>query len=692
MQIAKTICITGKPHQWLEQLVGWPAWGVQFGRSKQNRAIIRGIMLLIGGWLSVMWLGHFTATPLAAAPRERTPARNLQQQTPPEATVWLPIGFHAYHPATIQSPDGKLRLTFFLGTTPTEPTLAYAVAYNGQPLLQPSALDLRLAATEAPLGPFALTGLHFATVDQSTPMILGETATLRDHYQAMTVSLREMAAPQRELVLHFRAYDTGVALRYVIPAQPNWSTVTITDEQTHFAFPADHQAYVQVGMEGLYQRQPLSAITSRSENPLTIVQEDGLFTAITEAHVDNYPRMTLARSAETVPTLVTVLAGNAASTTLPYQTPWRVVLVAPSATALLAHNHLVYLLSPPSALLDTSWIQPGKAMRIMGLNTAAALAVIDFATAHNIAYVEFDAGWYGFGVQGEFDPVLDATQPIAAIDMPQVLAHAAQTGRGVLLYVNRVALEQQLDQILAQYAAWGVQGIKLGFMDGETQAGINLIHQIVQKAADYHLVVDVHDSYRPSGMSRTYPNLLTQEGLRGNEHFSGADHTVILPYTRFLIGAGDHTFPYYNDLLNVTRAQQLAAMIAFFSPLQFVFWYDSPSDYQGEAEIALIEALPTVWDETQVLDAQIGSYLVTARRKGAEWFVGALTNTEARTVTIPLTFLAPTQSYTAYSYRDHTPIVVASATATVTNSDTITASLLPSGGYAVQFVPVANGQ
>lgn len=647
--------------------------------------------MLIGGWLSVVWLGHFTVAPLFAAPLERAPARNLQQQTPPDATVWLPFGFHEYYPATIHSPNGRLRLTFFLGATPAEPALAYAVAYNGQTLLQPSALDLRLAATETPLGPFALTGLHFATVDQSTPMFFGETATLRDHYQAMAVHLREVDAPQRELVLHFRAYDTGVALRYVIPAQPNWSTVTITDEQTHFAFPADHQAYVQVGMEGAYQRQRLSAITSRSENPLTIVQGDGLFTAITEAHVDDYPRMTLLRSTETIPTLVTTLAGNATAT-LPYQTPWRVVLVAESATALLAHNHLIYLLSPPSALSDTSWIQPGKAMRIMGLNTAAALAVIDFATAHNIAYVEFDAGWYGFGAQGEFDPALDATQPIAAIDMPQVLAYAAQTGRGVLLYVNRVALEQQLDQILAHYAAWGIKGIKLGFMDGETQTGINLVHQIVRKAADYHLVVDVHDSYRPSGMSRTYPNLLTQEGLRGNEHFSGADHNVILPYTRFLIGAGDHTFPYYSDLLNVTRAHQLAAMIAFFSPLQFVFWYDSPSDYQGEPEIALIDALPTVWDETQVLDAQIGSYLVTARRKGAEWFVGALTNTEARTVTIPLTFLAPTQSYTAYSYRDNTPTAVASATATVTISDTLTASLLPSGGYAVQFIPVANGQ
>lgn len=631
-----------------------------------------------------MWLSYFTLTTLSAAPTSYIAAR-VAQQTIPVAT-WLPIVLHDYYPATISSPNGKLRLTFLLHDQPSGPALSYAVTYNEQPLLHPSALGLNLPATEKPLGALALTGLHFATVDQSYAMPFGEAATLRDHYQTMIVNLQESTDPQRQIELHFRVYDTGIALRYVIPAQPNWSSVIITDEQTHFAFPADHQAYVQVGMEGIYQPQPLSAITSRSENPLTIVQADGLFLALTEAQVDNYPRMALQRTADNPQTLVTTLAGTATAAA-PYQTPWRVILVADSATALLAHNDLLYHLSPPSVLTDTSWIQPGKAMRIMGLNTQAAIQVIDFAAAHNIAYVEFDAGWYGWGDQGEFDPDLDATQPIAAIDLPQVLAYATQSGRGVLLYVNRVALEQQLDVILPRYAAWGVRGIKFGFMDGQTQAGINFIHQAVRKAADYHLVVDVHDSYRPSGLSRTYPNLLTQEGLRGNEHFSGADHNVILPFTRFLIGAGDHTFPYYSTRLNVTRTQQLAAMIAFFSPLQFVFWYDTPSSYQGEPEIALIDALPTVWDETRVVDGQIGSYLVIARRKGTDWFVGALTNTAARTLTIPLTFLDPTQSYTAYSYRDNTPSNVAIGTATLTVSDSVTATLLPSGGYALRLIP-----
>lgn len=661
-------------------------------QTKSQTTLARSVTWLtrissyVGGLIGCLWLGYCTVTGLSAAPPQSAAGRALQQTIP--AGAWLPAVFHDHYPATIHSPNGKLRLTFLLNHSPVESALSYTVAYNEQPLLLPSVLGLKFPTTEQPLGRLALVGLHFATVDQSEVMPFGETATVRDHYQALVVDLREIDNPQRQIELHFRAYDNGVALRYVIPAQPNWPTVTITEEQTHFAFPADHQAYVQVGMEGAYQPQPLSAITGRSENPLTLVQDNGLFTAITEAQVDNYPRMGLVRTAANAQTLITALAGTATAPP-PYQTPWRVLLVAESATALLAHNDLLYKLNPASVLTDISWIQPGKAMRIISLNTQTALAVIDFATAHNIAYVEFDAGWYGWGDQGEFDPDLDATQPIAAIDLPQVLAYAAQNGRGLLLYVNRVALEQQLDTLLPLYAAWGVKGIKLGFMDGQTQAGINLIHQVVRKAAAYHLVVDVHDSYRPSGISRTYPNLLTQEGLRGNEHFSGADHNVILPFTRFLIGAGDHTFPYYSARLNVTRAHQLAAMLTFFSPLQFVFWYDSPSAYQGEPEIAWIDALPTVWDET-VMDGQIGAYVVTARRKGTEWFVGALTNTAPRTLSMPLTFLDPAQSYTAYSYSDNTPTSVAIGTTTVTISDTLTATLLPSGGYALRLTPISN--
>lgn len=225
-------------------------------------------------------------------------------------------------------------------------------------------------------------------------------------------------------------------------------------------------------------------------------------------------------------------------------------------------------------------------------------------------------------------------------------------------------------------------------MDGRTQAGIAFIHDAVRKAADHHLLVDVHDNYRPSGLSRTYPNLLTQEGVRGNEHFAGATHNVTLPFTRFLAGAADYTFPYYIARLTVTRAHQLGAMVAFFSPLQFVFWYDSPVNYGGEPEIAWVAALPTVWDETRVLDGQIGTTITVARRKGSDWFVGVLTNTEPRIVPLPLTFLDPDRRYQVERYSDQTPTNVAVEQMTVTMTETLTITLLPSGGTALHFAPI----
>jgi len=606
-----------------------------------------------------------------------------QQTIPPTTpTQWLPLIFRDYHAAMLTSPNGNIRLHFYSNRDSATPALAYTLTYAEQPILRPSALALALPTAEAPLAQFAITNLTFATVNQTYAMPFGEAATVHDQYNEMVVDLRETTEPQRELQLIFRAYNGAIALRYHIPTQAAWTTFALLDEQTHFTFPADHLAYVEYGTEGEYLPQPLSAITGRSENPLTLVGDPGLYLAITEAAVDNYPRMVLQRDTVDPQTLVTSLE-SAVQATTPYTTPWRVLMLAESPAALLAQSSLLYQLSPPTQYTNTSWIRPGKAMR-SGLSTEAARQTIDFAAAHGIDYIEFDAGWYG----PEFDPNSDATQAITTIDMPQVLAYAAKQERGVFLYVNRLAAVRQLDTLLPLYASWGVVGIKFGYLDGRTQAGIQFIHEAVRKAADYQLLVNVHDNYRPSGLSRTYPNLVTQEGVRGNEHFAGATHNVTLPFTRFLAGAADYTFPYYVDRLTVTRAHQLAAMVAFFSPLQFVFWYDSPVNYQGEPEIAWVAALPTVWDETRVLDGQIGETISIARRQAGDWFVGVLTNQEPRSVLLPLTFLEPEQRYQVTRYSDQTPTRVAIETMSATMTDILTVTLLPSGGAALHFIPI----
>ncbi len=600
---------------------------------------------------------------------------------------------------SLTAPNGKLQVDLFVDPQATEAQVAYAVTYGGRPILKQSPFALVLAEAETPLRKLTVLDQRSHTVDERYATPFGQSATIRDHYNAFDIHLREAEEPHREVHLLVRAYDQGLALRYQIPAQPSWPELHLQRDRVDFTFADDALAYYEAGTEGEYQPMPLSSLPTvgsgvPSENPLTVIQNSGLFVAITEAAVVNYPRMLLARQLETSTTLTTIPAPAEGAkialpitATLPFTTPWRVLLVAERAADLMMGSDLLYSLNPPSQLADTAWIRPGTAMRIMKLTTENALAVIDFAADHGIDYVELDVGWYGLGYHEEYNPASDATKVIDALDLPQIIAHANDKGIGIWLYVNHVALQRQLDDILPLYESWGVQGIKLGYVDGRSQAGINFVHEVVAKAAAHHLLVDVHDNYRPSGVNRTYPNLLTQEGVRGNEHFPGATQNTILPFTRLIAGAADTTFAYYAGNLNVTRAHQLAAQVVFFSPLRFVLWYDSPVHYKGEPEIDLMGMLPTVWDETQVLDGAIGEYITVARRKGEDWFVGTMTNEMARTGTISFSFLEPNQEYTARIYRDETPTAVTIEETTVSAATTIDATLLPSGGQVIWLTP-----
>ncbi len=601
---------------------------------------------------------------------------------------------------SLTAPNGKLSVDLFIDTAATDEQVRYAVTYEGRPVLNPSPIALVMADTEEALHSLTILDQRSRSVDESYATPFGQSSTIRNHYNEVDIHLREAAPPARELHLRLRAYDQGIALRYQIPAQSGWEQLGLQQDRFDFAFADDEVAYYQMGTEGEVQPMPLSSLPTTdaatpSETPLTVVQNNGLFVALTEAQVVNYPRMLLARRPGTSTTLTTIPAvaegegiARPITATLPFTTPWRVVIVAEQAADLMMGSDLLYNLNPPSQLADESWIRPGTAIRIMKLTTENALAVVDFAAEHGIDYVEFDVGWYGLGYHEEYNPASDATKVIDGLDLPQVIGYANGKEIGVWLYVNNVALQRQLDTILPLYAQWGIKGIKLGFVDGRSQAGINFVHEVVTKAAAYQLLVDVHDNYRPSGVSRTYPNLLTQEGVRGNEHFPGAAQNTILPFTRLVAGAADTTFAYYAGNLNVTRAHQLAAQVVFFSPLRFVLWYDSPVHYKGEPEIDLMGALPTVWDETVVLDGEIGEYITVARRKGEDWFVGTMTDDTARSRAIPLSFLDPAREYNARIYRDEEPTTVTIEETTVSATTTIDANLLPSGGHLIWLSPV----
>lgn len=354
----------------------------------------------------------------------------------------------------------------------------------------------------------------------------------------------------------------------------------------------------------------------------------------------------------------------------PFATPWRVIMIAEKPTQLLQHDDLLLNLNPPCAIKNTNWIKPGKVMREITLSTSGAKALVDFAVKRHLQYIHFDAGWYGH----EYDSAADATKvnvdpkrnPKNDLDLPQVIAYATQKGIGVLLYVNQIALAKQLDVLLPLYEKWGVAGIKFGFVNVGSFKWTSWLHEAVRKCAQHHLMVDIHDEYRPTGFSRTYPNLMTQEGIRGNEEMPDATHNTVLPFTRFLAGAADYTICYYHRpelkpklaetlnarVLKTTSGHQMALSVVYYSPLQFMYWYDKPEDSKDEPELEFFDRVPTVWDDTKVLDGQIGQYVTIARRSKKEWFVGSITNDDTRNITVNCSFLEPGKQYTASIYYD----------------------------------------
>jgi len=304
-------------------------------------------------------------------------------------------------------------------------------------------------------------------------------------------------------------------------------------------------------------------------------------------------------------------------------------------------------------LLTTSERVPQQSYRagIYGRNLELD---IDFAAKHHFQYVLFDAGWYG----AEFRTVSDPTAPIAAIDLPAVIRHGKEKGIGIILYVNYVGLRAHLDTILPLYKKWGVAGLKFGFVDGLTQQGIRWLAGAIRKVSEQGLLLDIHDNYKPTGLSRRWPALLTQEGIRGDENSPDAVHTTTLPFTRFLAGPADFTFCYpnarysFSKNLRVSKAQQLALTVIYFSPLQSIFWYGNPNDYTDERDIEFFDLVPTVWNESHYLSGAIGKFISVARRKGDTWFIGSAAGPEGYVDSIRFDFLASGRSYDATVYED----------------------------------------
>lgn len=601
----------------------------------------------------------------------------------------------------LSSPDGHIVLTLKQNSDADgKRTLVYDVRYDGQPVIRESRLELRLdnhlseSAMALPIDRHArwfenlrVSGVHRASHDSSWTPVNGERARIRDHYQALSVDLVKDDNPIYKLSVEVRAYDEGVALRFAFPENEKGTYYRVTGEDTEFALPAGTRAWYHGWAQAPYKLLPLRDWPDQSERPLTLELPNGLYVSLLEAQMVDYARTKFKLSPDKPDTIVTAM-NDAADLISPFATPWRGIMIARRPGQLVEHDYFILNLNEPSRIADTSWIKPGKIMRVMTQTTAAAKANIDFAARHKLQYILFDWKWYG----PAFSFGSDATKvAIPDFDLPAIIAYAKERGIGVWLYVNQQALLAQSDTLFQTYRDWGVKGVKFGFVQVGSQRWTTWIEKAIQQAAAAHIMVNIHDDWRPTGEQRTWPNLITAEGIRGNEEMPDATHNTVLPFVRFLAGPADYTICYYDPRIKTTHAHQLALAVVYYSPLQTLYWYDRPELSHDEPELAFWDRIPTVWDETRVLDGRPGESVTTARRKGDEWFVGSITNDDARTQSLRLDFLPPGRSYEATIYADDpkapTRTHVGIRTRTVDARTVLTLDLPASGGQAIWLRP-----
>lgn len=454
-------------------------------------------------------------------------------------------------------------------------------------------------------------------------------------------------------------------------------------EHTAFNLNSPYTIY-QYHQETVFTPVSIDTFNSRCDLPATLTNGK-LYISVGEAGNDNYTKAELERGNTQHSLVLCFPRDSVVKTTGSFKTPWRTISFASSAIALHKHSDLYIKLNPPSKQVP-AWIRPGKLIRAQ-LNTQSGLDCIDFAANHHFQYILFDAGWYG----AQFRTSSDPAQVIPEIDMQKVIRYGKEKGIGVILYVNYVGLKAKLDTILPLYKQWGVSGMKFGFVDGLTQEGIKWLATAIRKVNDYGFILNIHDNYKPTGLNRTYPALLTQEGIRGNENSPDAYHNTVLPFTRFLAGAADYTFVYPNatndfkSKLNVTKAHQLALTVIYFSPLQSKLWYGQPKDYTNEQEIEFFKLVPTVWNQSLYLAGDIGKNISVARRKGNTWYLGSAAGTEDWHGKILLNFLTKGIIYTATIYEDDGSGSILKRSMEVKKGDLYSFNLKAAGGQALEI-------
>ena len=638
---------------------------------------------------------------------------------------WLAAAAPLVAQTTATSPDGRVRIELTL----RDAVPHWRVTFAGAEVIAPSRLGVELA--DGLLGgPCEVVSATTTAVRDDFTQVTGKRRAVRVPAAETVVRLRETTGSKRLWEVVLRATDDGAALRYRFPKQDGWSELAIKQERTEFRLPAEAKAFAlplngfTTSYEKRYQPQPVKSLPADWLLGLPLLAEcpGGVWAAVTEANVTEYAGLYLKPADGVLNARLSPLPDKTGFTVrhpLPHASPWRVVLLG-DRVGRLVESDLVLSLSEPCAVADTSWIKTGKTTFPWwngfheegvpfkpGLNTATAKHYIDFCAEAGIPYHSLDGvgntAWYG----GKIVPYEGAspTQGVAGLDVPEVLRHAKSKGVRIRLWMHWGAAEKHMATAFPLFREWGIEGVMLDFMDRDDQPMNRFVRQAVKLAADNRLTITLHGCPKPTGLERTYPNLLTHEAVMNLEYDKWdkqgitPDHEVTVPFTRMLAGPLDFhqgsfrtvrptDFKPRNEapLVIGTPARTLAGYVVFQNHLPMVA--DYPTAYRGHPGLAPLAAVPTTWDDTRVLDARPGEFVVIARRSGDAWHVGAMTDGTARTLRVPLTFLAAGK-YTAEVWHDdeRADRGLGRRTEAVTSDGTLTLDLSAAGGAYATLRP-----
>lgn len=638
---------------------------------------------------------------------------------------------------TIQaiSPNGTIKIVLEL----KDGAPFYKVLRNNTVVVAESRLGFILKDLPALEKNFRVISIDTATVNEVWTQPWGEVKKVTNHYQQLKVALQEKSPSKRKMNLEFRAYNDGIALRYEIPRQSTLSDFVVMDELTEFSLVNDFStwwipAYSEdMDSECLYQNNPLSILKEKTHTPLTMELGDSLFISIHEAALIDYAGMTLQRVGDLKLKcdLVPWSNGNRVEAKSPLVTPWRTIQISATPGDLIASN-LILNLNEPNKLGDVSWIRPGKYNGIWwgmhlqkqtweggpkhGATTGNVKEMIDFASKHKLDAVlaeGWNNGWEGdWTVSGNFS----FTNAYPDFDLNEITRYAKEKNVSLIAHHetggNVLNYERQLEDAFRLLQRYDIHYLKTGYVNklpsGERHQGQFMVRhyqKVMETAASYKVMVDMHEPVKDTGLRRTYPNLMTREGVRGTEYEAWSEgnppsHTTILPFTRGLAGPTDYTPGIFDILLSnhpnfrvhTTLAKQLALYVVIYSPLHMAA--DLPENYEGNPAFRFIEDVPTDWEFSKVLNGKIGEYITTARkdRHSTDWYLGGITNEHARSLDVVLDFLTPGKKYVATMYQDGenahvetNPLPVDIKMVEVNPGSTMTLKLAPGGGTAIRF-------